>query len=64
MSEKNLFGYGIVDKYGYPLIKDGAVSVIEGALHEVVEILNVTSNLNADDRAPYRVVKLSFEDVK
>lgn len=55
------FGYGIVDKNDIPLIADGSISVIESAVHEVVEIMNVTSNLNADERAPYRVVKLSFE---
>lgn len=42
MNEKTFFAYGIVDKDNYPLIKDGTVSVIESALHEVVEILNVT----------------------
>ena len=57
----HFFAWGIVDKNDVPLIADGSISVIESAVHEVVEIMNVTSNLNADERAPYRVVKLSFE---
>jgi hypothetical protein len=56
------YGYGIVDKDGKPWCSEACVCQDREPMDEQVDTLNDSSVYEADTRAPYKVVRLVFED--
>lgn len=56
--------YGIIDKNDDLLLHSDAVSCTQETIEAIAEMLNATANLNEDDKAPYRAVKIYIQEIK
>lgn len=56
--------YGIIDKDEALLIHDDAFTGLQETIEATAEMLNATANLNEDDRAPYKAVKIYIQELQ
>lgn len=59
------YGYGIVDKHGHPWWDEACVSQDRSPMDEQLEYLNDDpfNDRGTEEKRPYRVVKLVFEEL-